>query len=208
MDFSFSKEQEMFRQTVRRFVKRECSPQKEREFDEQETFPDEIFKKMAAVGFMGLLVPEEFGGSGGKTLDGILLLEELAYGSSCAAGAYAYSSLYGTIKILHNGTDEQKHEYLPLLASGMSKISVACTEPDAGTGIGAIRTTAVMDGDRFVINGTKMYINNAHVADYLITACVTDGRAEEFKNMSSAWVQCVSYSKDGQPRHPFVRGRL
>lgn len=184
MDFQFSQEQEMFRRTIRRFIKKECSPEMERDLDDREAFPEELFKKMAKLGFMGVLVPEEFGGQGGKTLDAILLMEELNYGSVSCAGAFAFCSLYGVTKILHNGTEEQKKEYLPGLASGDVKMSVACTEPDAGTGIGAIRTSAVENGESFTINGTKVFINNAHVADYLITACVTDKKGEEYKNMS------------------------
>ena len=88
MDFQFSSEQEMFRRTIRRFIKKECSPQKEQDLDDREEFPEDLFRKMAALGFMGVLVPEEFGGQGGKTLDAILLLEELSYGSlSAASGA-------------------------------------------------------------------------------------------------------------------------
>ena len=184
MDFRFSEEQEMFRRTVRRYVQRECSPRKEQELDDREAFPEDLFRKMASLGFMGLLLPEEYGGQGGKTLDAILLNEELSYGSLSSAGAFAYSNLYGVIKILHNGTPEQKQEYLPRLATGEVKVSLACTEPDAGTGIGAIRTSATRNGDGFVINGTKIFINNANVADYLVTACVTDKKGEEYKNMS------------------------
>lgn len=184
MDFQFSQEQEQFRRTVRKFLKKECSAQQERELDEREEFPEDLFQKMARLGFMGVLVPEPFGGQGGKALDAILLMEELNYGSVACAGAFAFSNLYGVTKILENGTEMQKQEHLPGLATGKTKMSVACTEPDAGTGIGAIRTSAVPDGDDFVINGTKIFINNAHVADYLITACVTDKKGEEFKNMS------------------------
>jgi len=184
MDFQFSQEQEMFRRTIRRFIKKECSPETERDLDEREAFPQELFSKMAKLGFLGVLVPEEFGGQGGKTLDAVLLMEELNYGSVACAGAFAFCNLYGVTKILHNGTEGQKKAYLPGLGSGEYKMSVACTEPDAGTGIGAIRTRAVENGDTFVINGTKVFINNANVADYLITACVTDKKGEEYKNMS------------------------
>jgi len=184
MDFQFSSEQEQFRRTIRRYIKRECSAAREREIEEREEFPADLFQKMAELGFMSVLVPEEFGGMDGKTLDGVLLMEELSYGSLASAGAFAFSNLYGVTKILYSGTDEQKQEYLPKLASGEVKMSVACTEPDAGTGLGGIRTSAVRDGGNFVVNGTKMFINNANVADYLITACVTDKRGEEYKNMS------------------------
>jgi alkylation response protein AidB-like acyl-CoA dehydrogenase len=184
MDFQFSAEQELFRKTIRNYIRRECSPEKEREHEERGEFAADLYPKMARLGFLGVLVPEEFGGQSGKSLDAILLMEELSYGSLSSAGAFAFCNLYGVTKILHNGTQEQKQAYLPTLASGDVKMSVACTEPDAGTGIGAIRTRAVMDGDHFVINGTKTFINNANVADYLITACVTDKKEEEFKNMS------------------------
>ncbi len=184
MDFQFSADQETFRRTIRQYIKRECSPEKEREREEREEFPEDLFRKMAALGFMGILVPEEFGGLGGKALDAVLLLEELSYGSLSSAGAFSFSNLYGVTKILHNGTSEQKQEFLPKLAAGEVKISVACTEPDAGTGIGGIRTSAVADGENFVINGAKTFINNANAADYLIAACVTDKKGEEFKNMS------------------------
>ncbi len=184
MDFQFSPEQEMFRRTIRNYIKKECPPQEEREREEREEFPEDLYRKMAELGFTGLLVPERYGGMGGKTLDGILLMEELGYGSQSSAGAFAFCNLYGVTKILHNGTDEQKQEYLPKLASGEIKMSVACTEPDAGTAIGSIRTSAVPEGDKFVINGTKTFINNANAVDYLIAACVTDKKAEEYKNMS------------------------
>ncbi len=184
MDFRFSEEQELFRKTIRRYIKKECSVRKEQELDDREEFPEDLFQKMASLGFMGVLLPEEYGGQGGKTLDAILLNEELSYGSLSSAGAYAYSNLYGVIKILNNGTEEQKQGFLPKLATGEAKVSLACTEPDAGTGIGAIRTSAVENGDGFAINGTKIFINNANVADYLVTACVTDKKGEEYKNMS------------------------
>ena len=184
MDFQFTTEQEMFRKTVRDYIRRECSPERERQQEEREEFPEDLYRKMAALGFMGVLVPEEFGGQGGKTLDGVLLMEELSYGSLASAGAFAFSTPYGVTKILYNGTDEQKREYLPGLASGEVRMCVACTEPDAGTGIGGIRTRAVAQGDDFVINGTKMFINNANVADCLITAGVTDNKGEEYRNMS------------------------
>ncbi len=184
MDFRFSAEQELFRKTIRTYIKRNCSPEQERALEEREEFPEHLFRKMAEIGFLGALVPEEFGGQGGRTLDGILLMEELGYGSLSSAGAFAFCNLYGVTKILHNGTAEQKQEYLPQLASGDIRMSVACTEPDAGTAIGGIRTSAVMNGDSFLINGTKIFINNATVVDYLITACVTDKKGEEFKNMS------------------------
>ncbi|MFI5394284.1 MAG: acyl-CoA dehydrogenase family protein [Candidatus Binatia bacterium] len=184
MDFEFSAEQEMFRRTIRNYVRKECPPEKEREREERGEFAADLYGKMAALGLLGVLVPQEYGGLGGQTLDAILLLEELSYGSQSSAGAFAFCNLYGVTKILYNGTEEQKREYLPKLASGEIKMCVACTEPDAGTGIGGIRTKAVMNGDNFVITGTKTFINNAHVADCLITACVTDKKEEEYKNMS------------------------
>ena len=184
MDFQFTTEQEMFRKTIRKYVKQHCPAEKEREREERGEFPADLYQKMAELGFMGVLVPEEFGGHGGKALDAILLLEELGYGSLSSAGAFAFCNMYGVTKILHNGTEEQRREYLPKLASGEVKMSVACTEPDAGTAIGAIRTRAVLNGGDFVINGAKTFINNANVVDYLITACVTDPKGEEFKNMS------------------------
>lgn len=185
MDFQFTQEQEMFRKTIRRFIKRECSSRMEQELDDREEFPVHLYEKMAKLGFTGVLVPEEFGGQGGKVLDAMLLMEELGYGSISCAGAFAFCNLYGVVKVLHNGTAQQKQEYLPGLASGEIRMSVACTEPDAGSGIGAIRTNAVKNenGD-YVINGTKTFINNADVVDYLITACVTDKKGEEYKNMS------------------------
>ncbi len=184
MDFQFTAEQEMFRKAIRKYVRQYCPPEKEREREDRGEFAADLYQKMAELGFTGVLVPEEFGGQGGQTLDAILLLEELGYGSLSSVGAFAFCNLYGVTKILHNGTDEQKREYLPKLATGAIKMSVACTEPDAGTAIGAIRTKAVINGGNFVINGAKTFINNANVVDYLITACVTDPKGEEFKNMS------------------------
>lgn len=184
MDFRFTEEQEAFRQTIRKFIKNEFPRELDRELDEKEEYPHELYQKMAELGFMGLPFPEEYGGSGGDVMDFVIICEELARGGSACVDAYLVSVLFGGEIILINGSEEQKKHYLPKIASGEIKCAMALTEPDAGSDAASVKTTAVREGDKFILNGTKMFITGAHVADYIMTVAITDRERSRYKNLS------------------------
>lgn len=176
MDFEFTEEQELLRATIREFCSKEISKEKVREWEETLDFPPpEVWDKAAELGFFSLAVPEEFGGQAVDMVTAMVALEEVSKASTAVALGVGATVGFGCRPILMLGTDEQKQEFLPKLAEGKLKFSLALTEPAGGTDIlGAISTYADLDGDDYVINGQKIYITGAHVADYLTTVAITD----------------------------------
>lgn len=177
MDFGLSEEQRMLRDSVSKFMQKECPPEYVRECDEKETYPQKLFDKMAKLGWMGLPFPEEYGGTGGSVLDLTIVIEELARYMVAAAQLYGGSVVFGGLSILDNGTKEQKEHYLPKIARGEIQFSLAMTEPDAGSDAASIRTKAVKDGKQYVINGSKTFCSRAHHANWLIVTTKTDLKA-------------------------------
>jgi alkylation response protein AidB-like acyl-CoA dehydrogenase len=169
MDFHFTEEQEMLRDTVRRWVETEVPRELAQEIDERDEFPHELVGKLCDLGFMGINVPEAFGGQGGNVIDVMILDEELSKRIPVLAWATGNITLYGTSIISKNGNEEQKEKYLPRLAKGEIKFAYALTEPNAGSDAASIRTKAVFDGDCYVINGSKMFISGAGIADVVVT---------------------------------------
>ena len=149
-----------------------------RQLDENEEFDDRIWKKAAELGFLGVFIAEKYGGAGYGYLEQCLIMEEFAR----VDGGIAQSldaAFFGSQLIELVGTEEQKQKYLPPLCSGMARMGVAVTEPDVGSDVASITTTAVKDGEEYVITGNKMFITNATVADFLIVACVTNPEASK-----------------------------
>ncbi|MDQ7785492.1 MAG: acyl-CoA dehydrogenase family protein [Desulfomonilaceae bacterium] len=173
MDFTFTEEQEMLRETVRRFVEQEIPPEKAREIDERDEFPHELLQKLCDLGFMGINVPEEYGGQGGNVVDEMIFFEELAKRMPVLAWAAGNIILYGNHIIGTNGNEEQKREYLPKLVNGELKFAYALTEPNAGSDAANIRTKAVLKDGRYVITGSKIFITGAGIADIIVTNCRT-----------------------------------
>jgi len=169
MNFELGEEHELIRRTVREFAEEQVGPIAE-EIDREHRFPYEIVEGLAELGLMGLPIPERWGGAGGDTLSYAIAVEELArIDSSVAITVAAHTSL-GTMPILLYGTDEQRAEWLPDLASGKRLAAFGLTEPGAGSDAGATRTTAELRDGSWMINGSKMFITNAGTD---ITACVT-----------------------------------
>lgn len=169
LSYDISDEHEMLRSTVRDFAEQVVAPVAE-ELDRTCSFPYEIVKGMAELGIMGITIPEEYGGAGSDTLSYAIAVEELArIDSSVSITMCAHHSL-GTLPIYYFGDDHQKRTYLPLLASGQRLAAFGLTEPQAGSDAGATRTTARLDGDEWVINGSKIFITNAGTD---ISHCVT-----------------------------------
>ena len=175
MDFSFSEEQEMLRKSARDFIATECPTDTVRQLvSDEKGYPAALWGKMAELGWTGLIVPEEFGGVGGSFLDVAALLEEM--GRGCLPGPF-FSTLVGTLALLDYGSDEQKKELLPKIANGELVLTLAVSEPNVGYRIDAIQCEAKAEGSDYVINGTKLFVENAHVADFILCAARTGGDA-------------------------------
>lgn len=173
MNFNLTKTQELFRQMIREFAEKEVKPLAA-EIDEQERFPAETVKKMAELGIFGIPVPAQYGGAGGDNIMYSIAVEELS--KACATTGVvvsAHTSLC-VAPIMENGTEEQKMKYLPKLASGEWIGAFGLTEPNAGTDAAGQQTTAVLDGDEWVINGNKIFITNAGPAHVYIVIAMTD----------------------------------
>ena len=186
MDFKFTDEQQLIRQTYREFCEKELTPDYVRWLDENCNFaPDDLLKKFAELGSMGIFVPAEYGGSGLGMTETCIILEELSTASVSVAMCVALPQGFGARPVMEMGNDEQKRRHLPEIAAGREKWSLALTEPGGGTDIlGAIRTTAIKHGDHFVVNGSKQWISGAHVADYLTAIVITDKNAERKHGLS------------------------
>lgn len=163
MLYQLSEEHEMLRQTVRRLAETKVEP-RAAEIDETDAYPWDLKELFAEQGLMGVGIPEEYGGSGMGLLAVCLATEEIARVSASAALIVAAQEL-GLMPILAGASEEQKQKYLPALAAGDQISAFALTEPDAGSDAGGLKTTAVKDGDRYIINGRKCFITNGGLAD-------------------------------------------
>ena len=173
MNFDLTREQELIQQMVREFAINEVKPIAS-EIDESEEFPMENVKKMGELGMMGIPFPKEVGGAGGDVLSYIIAVEELS--KVCATTGVilsAHTSLCASV-INENGTPEQKAKYLSDLCSGKKIGAFGLTEPGAGTDAAGQQTTAVLEGDHYVLNGSKIFITNGGVAETFIIFAMTD----------------------------------
>ncbi|MEW2593210.1 acyl-CoA dehydrogenase family protein [Micromonospora aurantiaca] len=175
MDFTLTEEQQDFRALLRTFVDREIIPVA-RDWEQTGRYPTEIVRGMAEMGLFGITVPEQYGGLDLDPVSFALVFEELARGWMGIAGILGSHSLACRM-IARHGTEEQKQAYLPDLATGARRTGIGLTEPDAGTDLQGIRTTARLDGDHYIVNGTKMWITNARYADPLPVLVKTDPHA-------------------------------
>ena len=162
MEFGFTSEQEMLRKSVREFAEAEIKP-KVQHMDETGEVPTDVIEKMAKLGFMGIMVPHEFGGLGGGHIARTIMLEEIGRVSAAMANTLQVIHL-GISPIVTDGSQEQKAKWLPLLARGEKLSTFGVTEPVGGSDILGIQTTAKREGDEYVINGRKCFITNSHLA--------------------------------------------
>jgi short/branched chain acyl-CoA dehydrogenase len=169
VNFDLEPEHELIRDTVRQFALEKVAPVAE-ELDREKRFPYELVSELAELGLMGMTIPEEYGGAGADTVSYAIAVEELTrIDSSVAITVAAHHSL-GTLPIWYFGSEAQKREWIPELASGRKLAAFGLTEPNAGSDAGATRTTAKLDGGEWVVDGSKIFITNAGTD---ITACVT-----------------------------------
>jgi short/branched chain acyl-CoA dehydrogenase len=169
LNLDLSEEHELVRRTVRDFARERIAPVAE-EIDHEHRFPYDIVAELAELGLMGIPVPEEYGGAGGDTLSYAIAVEELTRVDSSVAITVAAHTSLGTMPFLLFGTEEQKREWLPDLASGKRLAAFGLTEAGAGSDAGATRTRAELRDGTWVVNGSKIFITNAGTD---ITACVT-----------------------------------
>lgn len=173
MNFELTKEQRDVKRATCEFAEKEFKPELARECDRKEEFPWDLYKKAAKLGFMSLHFNEEYGGQGYGHMESLLVREEFCRADS-TLGQALFSSLFGCDLILMYGNEEQKKKYLPKVAQGEWIGAGAITEPAHGCDILTLDTTATRDGDGWIINGTKTFITNAPIADFVVVLCQTN----------------------------------
>lgn len=173
MDFNLSKTENLFLQMIREFAEKEVKPLAA-EIDEQERFPIETVEKMGKIGLMGIPIPTQYGGAGGTNMMYGMAVEELSRVCGTTGVVLSAHTSLCAAPILENGTEEQKMKYLPKLASGEWIGAFGLTEPNAGTDAAGQQTTAVLDGEEWVLNGSKIFITNGGYAHVYIIIAMTD----------------------------------
>jgi hypothetical protein len=170
MDFQWNEEQEMLRQTVRAFAERELRPIAFTH-EGRGDYPREIHQKMADMGLLGMTLPEEYQGGGRTPVDAIMVMEEIGRVDPLAAGI-VFGANFGPIRaVARYGTGPQKEKYIPPVCRGESSMSIAITEPTAGSAATELKTRAVQDGDHYLLNGTKSFISDGDRADAFMVYC-------------------------------------
>ncbi|HWR90512.1 MAG TPA: acyl-CoA dehydrogenase family protein, partial [Dissulfurispiraceae bacterium] len=172
MDYFFTEEQLMIRDLARKIAEEKIVPVRA-ELDEREEFPHEIMNILAQSDLFGIFIPEEYGGLGMNTFELCIAVEEISRACLGVSTSYAANAL-GTYPILLFGSDDQKSRYLRDVATGKKLVAFGLTEANAGSDAGGIQTTARLDGEEYVINGTKQWITNAGEADICTIIAMTD----------------------------------
>ena len=176
MDFELSEDQKSMVQALRDMLTREFDPAYYRRLEDEGKWPREVMERLGEGGFIGVMVPEEYGGGGGTTMDATLCLEEAARVMGGPAMAYFTTMCFGARALAELGTSAQRERILPGLLAGTSFVGLSLTEPDGGTDILAMRTHAKEDADGdWVINGAKIFTTGAHIADWVLAVVRTDG---------------------------------
>ena len=192
MDFQLDEDQREFKSLLRSFVDKEIVPVA-RDWEQSGRYPTEIVDGMKAMGLFGITVPEEYGGLDLDPVSFALVFEEIARGWMGIAGILGSHSLACRLIAMH-GTEEQRRRHLPDLATGARRTGIGLTEPDAGTDLQGIRTTARLEGDHYVVNGAKMWITNARYADPLPVLVKTDPSASPaHKGMSVLLIEADTH---------------
>lgn len=194
----FNTEHDAFRETVRKFYEKEVIPHTER-YESQQHVDRELWNKSGGLGLLCATMPEEYGGSGVDRLYSMILIEEQAYAGDSATGFSLHSDIVANY-LLNFGNEAQKQQWLPKMASGEVVTAIAMTEPGTGSDLQAVRTSAVLDGDDYVINGSKIFITNGYLCDMAIVVCKTGNNDKGSANLSLIMVEAdrAGFSK-GKP---------
>ena len=194
----FNTEHEAFRETVRKFYAKEVVPNIEK-YEQQQHVDRELWNKAGAMGLLCATMPEAYGGSGVDRLYSMILIEEQAYAMDSSTGFSLHSDIVANY-INNFGNEAQKHYWLTRMASGETVTAIAMTEPGTGSDLQAVRTTAVLDGDDYIINGSKIFITNGYLCDMAVVVCETGDTDKGSANLSLIIVEAdrVGFSK-GKP---------
>ena len=194
----FNAEHEAFRETVRKFYAKEVVPNIEK-YEQQQHVDRELWNKAGAMGLLCATMPEAYGGSGVDRLYSMILIEEQAYAMDSSTGFSLHSDIVANY-INNFGNEAQKHYWLTRMASGETVTAIAMTEPGTGSDLQAVRTTAVLDGDDYIINGSKIFITNGYLCDMAIVVCKTGNNEKGSANLSLIIVEAdrAGFSK-GKP---------
>ena len=189
MEFELNRTQKEIQKAVRDFTKGEFDKELALELDRKHEFPKKIWQKAGDLGLIGVHYPEEYSGQGLGSLEDIIVIEELCRGYSTIGSAVALASFASEL-VLHYGSEELKQKYLPLVAEGKMLSGGAFTEPDHGSDITAMNTTAVKDGNEWVVNGVKTFITNGGLAGFYSVLCQTDPDATPaYRGLSVIFVE-------------------
>lgn len=187
MDFSLTPEQKLFQKTIRQFCEKEIKPLAQK-IDQEEYFPKDLYKKMGQMGLLAMTVPQQYGGAGIDRISYMIALEEISrVCGSTGITVEAHNSL-GVGHIYEKGTEEQRKKYLPKLLNGEELAAWALTEPNAGSDAGSLQSTAVLDGDEWVLNGTKQFITSADLA-WVTTVMAKTDKTKGAKGISAFIVE-------------------
>ena len=194
----FNAEHEAFRETVRKFYAKEVVPNIEK-YEQQQHVDRELWNKAGTMGLLCATMPEAYGGSGVDRLYSMILIEEQAYAMDSSTGFSLHSDIVANY-INNFGNEAQKHYWLTRMASGETVTAIAMTEPGTGSDLQAVRTTAVLDGDDYIINGSKIFITNGYLCDMAIVVCKTGDSEKGSANLSLIIVEAdrTGFSK-GKP---------
>jgi alkylation response protein AidB-like acyl-CoA dehydrogenase len=194
----FNAEHEAFRETVRKFYEKEVVPNIAK-YEQQQHVDRDLWNKAGAMGLLCATMPEQYGGSDVDRLYSMILIEEQAYAMDSSTGFSLHSDIVANY-IFNFGNEEQKSNWLPKMASGEVVTAIAMTEPGTGSDLQAVRTTAVLDGNDYVINGSKIFITNGYLCDMAIVVCKTGSGDKGSANLSLLMVEAdrAGFSK-GQP---------
>lgn len=192
MDLNLTPEQQMLRESVIRFTSRECSEELFRKMDEEAYYPQELYAKLAQLGFLGIPLPVEYSGSGMGCVSSAIFQEELSKRLLPLQMTFQVSIVAAGVAILDLGTSEQKERFLPPLARGEINFSIAFTEPNAGSDAAAISLAAVPSGDGFRLNGQKIFISAADISDFMIVSTRTDLKAPKREGITAFIVDSKS----------------
>ena len=194
----FNDEHEAFREMVRKFYEKEVIPHTEK-YEQQQHIDRELWNKAGELGLLCATMPEAYGGSGVDRLYSMILIEEQAYAGDSATGFSLHSDIVANY-ILNFGNETQKQQWLPKMATGEVVTAIAMTEPGTGSDLQAVRTSAVLEGDEYVINGSKIFITNGYLCDMAIVVCKTGHSAKGSANLSLIMVEAdrAGFSK-GKP---------
>jgi alkylation response protein AidB-like acyl-CoA dehydrogenase len=194
-----------YRDVLRRFVEKEMPREAAAEWDRTDTYPREVVEKLAELGVMGFTIPEKYGGVGRDIYATMVVIEELCKRSTAISGPYIMATCYGGMNIVESGSETQKQELLPKLATGEILFAYGLTEPNVGADLASVRTRVERRDGKLVVNGTKRFCTGARYADFIYTLARSDAEAGRYKNLSlilvprdSAGIEISDISTIGQ----------